>query len=85
MGVILLISIIDIVHYWKSGIYISHYRKEKYPDYRKTIKELKKQDTQLDKSVELHTANAVDESEQTGLVENNEYEKKETKEYKQGV
>lgn len=40
--IILIISIIDIREYWKSGKYISHYRQEKYPDYRKVIKEIKK-------------------------------------------
>lgn len=39
---VLLISILDIVHYWKSGKYIYNYRKEKYPSYRKHIKEFQK-------------------------------------------
>ena len=40
--IVLGISVIDVIQYWKSGEYISHYRKEKYPDYRKIIKEVKK-------------------------------------------
>lgn len=42
IATILLISVIDVKDYWRSGEYMSHYRQEKYPEYRKTIKELKK-------------------------------------------
>jgi len=40
--IVFCISVIDAIQYWKSGEYISHYRKEKYPEYKKIIKEVKK-------------------------------------------
>lgn len=42
------ISIMDIIKYYKSGEYIKNYRKEKYPEYRKTIKKLKKEKTMVE-------------------------------------
>ena len=49
LSVILLISMIDIRDYWRSGKYIGHYRKEKYPDYRKAIKEAKRKNENKEK------------------------------------
>lgn len=37
----LLISIYELVKYYKSGEYKDNYRKFKYPDYRKTMKEIR--------------------------------------------
>jgi len=42
----LIISLFDIVKYWKSGEFIYNYRSYKYPGYRKIIKELKKSKAQ---------------------------------------
>ena len=33
----------EIIKYWKSGEYMSNYREYKYPDYKRTIKQIKKQ------------------------------------------
>jgi len=46
----LFISLKELIRYWRSGEFMYNYRKEKYPEYKKIIKEIK--NGKVDKKLE---------------------------------
>ena len=76
--IVLYISVVDAIKYWESGEFMSHYRKEKYPEYRKALKEVKKKkqiDRHLEKSIEEPTKEEMKEAIEKEEIMDKEMEK----------